>query len=239
MPARKTAAKAAKKAPAKRRNTGRGTPKPDEANRRRPGRPSKIDDVIGQRNGAPWTVFDQVVETMATGGYIETAAAMAGIHKGTIYEWLKIGTDAARRMNAGTVAPAKLTDHEWRCIEFADAVRAAEAEAEMRSLILLAQIAEGGLQAKTTTRKVEIVNGPNNTRVEREVERTEKVETLLPNAQVLEWRLERRHPQKYGRQVHEISGPDGGPIPIESESERVAKVLADLQAFKESQGEAS
>ena len=40
------------------------------------------------------------------------------------------------------------------------------------------------------------------------------------------WLLERRHPEDYGKQRMEISGPDGGPVQVQSLAAEIAAQLA-------------
>jgi transposase len=52
------------------------------------------------------------------------------------------------------------------------------------------------------------------------------------------WKLERRHPERWGRQTrHEVTGPDGGPVEVEGAgidtSKLSMKELADLQTLME------
>lgn len=71
------------------------------------GRPTKFNAEIA----------DDIVKFLAGGGYIETAAAACGIHKDTLYAWLKQGA----RAESG---PKR---------RFSDAVQKALAEAEIRA----------------------------------------------------------------------------------------------------------
>jgi len=44
----------------------------------------------------------------------------------------------------------------------------------------------------------------------------EKIEQAATSGewQAAAWKLERRYPRDYGRRLQEVSGPDGGPIPL-------------------------
>lgn len=232
-PAKKAAAK--KAAPKKR--APRHTAKQTEAERRRRGRPSEIDSVIGKHplTAEPVTVSDRIIETIRLGGYMETAAARAGVHKQTVYGWLETGAKSFKRLNAGTAAPGDLTEHEWRCLEFTEAVDRAEADSEVEQLALLAELGQGGRQLVTTT--VKSTPGAQGA-PDVIVERTTKTETMLPNPQVLMWRLERRHPARYGRTRVEVTGPDGGKIEHEhSADERIMQLVDTVREFKDRIGE--
>jgi hypothetical protein len=88
---------------------------------------------------------EKILLHLRVGAYVETAAACAGIHKDTFYEWMKKG---ARGM-----APYAA---------FAAAVNKAVAESESRDLATILKAAQSQWQAAA-------------------------------------WRLERRFPEKYGR----------------------------------------
>lgn len=171
------------------------------------GRPSKIDQIVRYRDRdgerVPVTAFDQVIGLLRVGNYIETAAASAGVHRETVHAWLRTGAQAvARAATRGLDLddPAlNLTDHEQRCIEFSDAVAEATSSWEVQAIGTLEQLGRGGYQTTRVTIKTERVpdaSQPSGFRHE-EVERTTVTETLPPSAQVLEWRLTRRYPQRY------------------------------------------
>lgn len=123
-------------------------------------------------------VADRIVAAVAAGNYLETAAAFAGISKATLYKWLTRGA----RASSGT--------HR----AFVDAIEKALAQAEVRDVSTIARAATGY-----------------------DVERIK--ETITPTGQVLRetarsrefvwqaaaWRLERKHPDRWGRRV-EVSG---------------------------------
>ena len=88
---------------------------------------------------------EKILLHLRVGAYVETAAACAGIHKDTFYEWMKKG--------ARGIAPYAA---------FAEAVNRAVAESESRDLATILKAAQSQWQAAA-------------------------------------WRLERRFPEKYGR----------------------------------------
>lgn len=180
------------------------------------GRPPKLRQRIATNtDGDPVTVHDRIVSSLAAGNYIETAAALAGVSKQSVYEWLKVGAQASTDVTNRKTTLAKLTQHQRDCIEFSDAVAEAQAQSEVRDVATLAQLARGG--TAVTTKRVKKDAAGNV------VETVETVETLKPDPHVLTWRLERRFPDRWGRRTLEISGPDGDAIPVEV---RVAGLLA-------------
>jgi hypothetical protein len=73
----------------------------------------------------------KLVQAVAAGNYLETAASYAGISKDTLYRWLRRG--------------AKEKQGPYR--DFAEAVRKAMADAEVRDVARVAQAAEKNWQA--------------------------------------------------------------------------------------------
>ena len=178
----------------------------DLPEKRRPGRPPAIDKVVAHVDGRPVTAAQQIVQAVAAGNYMETAAAAAGITKETLYEWLRVGAKAHQK-------DGRLSRHEQACADFSDAIAQALAQSEATDVTRLAQLAAGGLQVRTVTEKANVIQGPAGEQVQM-VERTTKTETLAPNASVVMWRLERRFGKRWGRK-QEITGAEGGPITLD------------------------
>ena len=65
--------------------------------------------------------LDTIVRAIRGGNYVETAAAMAGVSKSTLYDWLKQGA----RAKTGKLK------------EFSDAVNQAQGEAEARDVLTI------------------------------------------------------------------------------------------------------
>jgi len=68
-------------------------------------------------------VASKIIAFVRTGNYIEAAAAAAGIHKDTLYDWLKRGAPGNEESDS---------DDIYR--EFSDAVLQARAEAQIRAV---------------------------------------------------------------------------------------------------------
>lgn len=184
------------------------------------GRPPKLTQVIlTDPDGTKITVHDRIVSSLRAGNYIEASAALAGVTKHSVYEWLKIGAQAHTDVSNGRRRLTDLRKHERDCMTFSDAVAEAQAAAEVRDVAQLAQLANGGAKVKVVTTKK--VDGKVTEVIERE-------EVLPPNPQVIEWRLERRFPDRWGRRRLEVSGPGGEAIPVEA---RVAGIVAAARAF--------
>jgi len=129
----------------------------------------------------------RLIKTMARaigdGAYVETAAALSGISKDTLYRWLRM-------------AEGEHSTPLHR--ELSDAVKKGMARAEQRDLAVIDKAAQQGIW------------------------------------QAAAWRLERKHPDRWGRQSKvqlEHSGPDGGPIELDSRVENLKMLLADPDAL--------
>ncbi len=94
----------------------------------------------------------EIVELLKAGNYIETACAVAGLHKSTFYDWMKI---------------ADASTHKNKYTNFSDAVKKAQAWSEARDVAIIARHSEKYWQAAA-------------------------------------WRLERKYPDRWGRQKLEI-----------------------------------
>lgn len=162
------------------------------------------------------TVFERIVASIRAGNYFEQAAAEAGIGRETGYGWLRLGATTFARLHRELITDAELTNHERRCLAFSDAVAKAEAAWEVNANNIMENLARGGFVQTTTTTKVDAGGAV--------LEVTTKRETLAPNAQVLEWRLQRRYPDRYGQRV-DIAGVPGRPVELTMEER--ARVMAD------------
>lgn len=77
-------------------------------------------------------IIKKIVDAIKAGNYLETASAYAGVSKVTLYNWLKRGARAKRNSIYK---------------EFLNAVEKAQAEAEVRDVLIIAKAAEKNWQA--------------------------------------------------------------------------------------------
>ncbi|MDR3606246.1 MAG: hypothetical protein P4M08_02570 [Oligoflexia bacterium] len=132
-------------------------------------------------------LIDKLAVVIRHGAYIETAAAFCGVHKDSLYRWLKMAAS-----DEATELHHKLND----------ALKRAMAEAEVRDLSVINKAAQEGIW------------------------------------QAAAWRLERKHPERWGRQARlevQHSGVEGQPIEITDRTETLKKILLDptvLVAFE-------
>lgn len=202
----------------------------------RTGRPTKIDAELRRGpDGEKITVADEIVERIRSGASNLDAAQSVGISKSTLQDWLREGARASARRLAGE----KLTAKERRLADFSDREAQALAEWKVEQEIQLGILSTGRERLIVTEKRDSAGNL---------IEKSERREGIEPNAQVIEWRLERRFPEQYGRQRLEITGPEGGPIPLSireqasealaSAAERLAEGLAALQAQRDGSSDA-
>lgn len=122
------------------------------------------------------SVQDEICEYLREGNYLETSAILVGVHKNTVYNWLKDGHKALTMQEQGK----EISDLQRRCVSFLGAIKKAEAEAERMALLTLSSMASEAWQS-------------------------------------IAWRLERRHPDRWGRRTAiEHSTPDGKPLRVQT-----------------------
>lgn len=200
----------------------------------RTGRPTKLTQKLREGpDGAAITVADEIIERIRSGAGTQDAAASVGIARSTLTDWLREGARHAARRLAGE----KLTAKERALADFSDREAQAIAEWKVEQEIQLGLLSTGRSRTIITEKRDSAGNL---------LEKTERTEGIEPNDRVITWRLERRFPEQYGRQRLEITGPEGGPIPLSireqasealtAAAERLAESLAALQAQQEQHG---
>jgi len=197
------------------------TTKPKAPRKRPPTTPSKR----GRGRESKLTIASAttIVNAIRDGQYLNVAAEMAHVHPDTLNGWLLIG--GQRHWEVQDREP---TAHEVACRDFSDAYAHAEAAAEQE---IVAAIRRAGLQPSietTTTTKVnhhvikgEVVESVDSVTTER---------VIPPDVRPLQWFAERRFgPRWRQRQAMEISGPEGAPIPVAVNIDKIITGLASLR----------
>ena len=193
--------------------------------RRGVGRPSGLTDKItvkdpdtGQSRRVE--VYDRLLELMEQGSHVDTAAAMIGVTRATVHDWLKIGADERKRPAA---APS---DHVLLCASFSDDVQAAMHRWRNQAEAILD--AAGRPRTKTTTVTKTIPN-PDDPSTPITVETTTKVEELPADLEAIKYRLNRhtisRDDYRAPAQALEHSGPDGAPMQVEQDATRILDMI--------------
>ncbi|MFA4971966.1 MAG: hypothetical protein WC683_05085 [bacterium] len=99
------------------------------------GRPTKLTPAIQK----------SITDMISLGNYIETASALAGISKNTLYDWLRRGAREKQRLHDNP--RARMKKKEAPFVEFSDSVERALAESESVDIGYIATAAKTQWQA--------------------------------------------------------------------------------------------
>lgn len=170
------------------------------------GAPTGIDSIVAYTDERiPITASERLCEVLRTGDFVHAACEAAHIDQSTYYGWLAKGADAARKFAAGE----RLNANERRYAEFVTTARDAETEGRRRILGAISTHATTGAVVVTKTKKLDARG--------KVIERTIREEHRPADPSSAQWMAERRWPKDWNRrQQLEVSGPEGGPIKIES-----------------------
>lgn len=175
-----------------------------------PGAAKNLRDVVGYREvdgqQVAVTVMDRVEETIRQGCFLHDAAARVGVSIETLRRWITNGNAAAADLLAGRRRLSGMTAHEKRCIELADRVERAEAEAKLVLTGTAMKVARGGFKRIETTRRATGTGPPEVTVKEVEVG---------PDSHMLSWMLAHRFPADFGNRL-EVTGAGGGPVRVDA-----------------------
>lgn len=160
-------------------------PKRSPRKRRGRGRPR-----IAENAARLQAIETTVCEALRAGNYVETAAAYAGVSKDWLYRAMRAGArDAA--------------DHRRTALaHFSDAVKKAEADAEVGGVAIISAAAQDQWAPATKARPRQLLR--------------------KGEWQALAWRLERRHPERWGRR-------GAGALPLD-DFLQAARLVADAAA---------
>lgn len=184
--------------------------------------PSHADNARKAKNpGAPIKLTEDLVRKIYTlisrGAWVETAAAANGVHKDTLYRWLKIGSQKAKGLHRALY----------------DAVHKGAAEAEAGHVVVIEVAGKGVKGDVVRDQDGNVVLDAKGRAI---VAREAKASDWKASA----WFLERRFPKRWGaKQTLEHTGPDGGPIQnadvqmSEEDQKKLDKELADLRKANE------
>lgn len=143
-----------------------------------------------------------IVNDVAAGLPVKTAAMRAGIAERTAWVWLTTGADTLENLKTPGWHPSP---YEQRCVRFLQDIHRARAHAQARSIALIAKAARDPHRKTTTKVKTEREAYIDEHGQERwrmvEVERTTTEEQLPPDWRAEAWLTERRWPEEFGRIV--------------------------------------
>lgn len=182
--------------------------KGDVVGRQRATRPTKTPRpryVPKGKTGRPIRLHAALIEEIASkiedGSPIEAAAISSGVPASTYHSWMGRGREARAVIDAGVALAPK----EAIFLEFLETVEGARAHAMAQAVTAHQRLAFGG-EVLEITEEEDDDGGIRRT-----------VRFSKPDRMALEWYLERSHPKEFGTRRLEITGEDGGPIPIEVE----------------------
>lgn len=139
--------------------------------------------------GLDQTVGQLIIDQVKAGVDLVNAAGVAGVTAAELTGWIREGTMVRHRLGAGADWTKDFTNDQQDQAIFADEIVRAHSAHIATLSVISEQLARGGL-TKTTTRRKTVAGSP--------VELHETVETMLPDADMVKWKLEKLEPQVYG-----------------------------------------
>lgn len=241
----------AKRTAAPRNRSGTGKPRPKLALPKAPGptswtgprKPRDLNEVVRvvpTDGGEPRrvTLVEAACEALRLSANMADAAARCGVDVDTLRAWRRSGARAIGDVLAGRRKLGALSPAERAAAEFHERATQAEQDGQLYLVGLLQREAQGGYAVVKTKVKVERRRQADGSTVEVEVGRETVTETARPNTGTLQWMLANRDPENYGRRRLEVTGADGGPIPMElrSASDSLLEELGRMAAAEEELG---
>lgn len=135
------------------------------------------------------TVGQLIVDQVKAGVDLVNAAGVAGVTSGELAGWIREGTMIRQRLNAGADWSKDFTADQQDQALFADAVVRARSGHISTLSVIAEQMARGGQERTTVRRKT--AGGVL-------VEEVTTVERLLPDTDMVKWKLEKLEPAVYG-----------------------------------------
>lgn len=167
----------------------------------------------GQSVSLTKEMITKLSSMLRMGMYMEGAAAVLGIAKTTLYDWLRRGARGD-------------PTHGGLYIELSNTINKSIAESELRDLNVIDRAAQGTERQQLVTSTFLDAKG-------KEVTETRKTVETKFHWQAAAWKLERKHPKRWGKVDQlEVSGRDGGPIEVEDKSQKVMDVMKDPETIK-------
>jgi hypothetical protein len=144
----------------------------------------------GRRTKLTPEVQKKIVDALSAGNYFEVACEYAGISVSIGMEWLQRGRGEH---------PTKPKAKEFS--DFLEAVTRAQAEDEVHTIARLKKAGQGGeLIEETTYQEPSVIVTKANGDIEERIGKKRTVRRYSsPEPQADEWRMERKHTQRWGR----------------------------------------
>lgn len=163
------------------------------------GRPTKLNDAVQNK----------IVVAIRRGLTYERASQLAGVDYQTFRNWMIRGEQEKERLSEKGARERK---REAPFFEFFEAVQRAEIEGEFTNANVIKDAADGGRQY-TETKTVKVWDSTLKRHII--TEQIETTKTMSPDWRAAAFILERRHPERWTKQIHH-AGPGGGPIEIKT-----------------------
>ncbi len=96
--------------------------------------------MVGRPTKLTSELTEEIAQYLRAGNYIETTAALVGINRDSIYEWLKRGAAEQERLKKNP--RARLRKREELYVEFSDTVKKAQAQSEAMLVGLIGKAAQ-------------------------------------------------------------------------------------------------
>lgn len=139
------------------------------------------------------TVADFIVEQINAGVDPINAAAVVGVDAGEFRAWMREGMLVFAKLNAGADWTKAFTPEQQDAALFAQETIRAHAAHISRLTVVSEQIARGQLPPKVKTVRKSVNGQPT--------EETVTTETMLPDADMVRWKLEKLAPDIYGQKA--------------------------------------
>lgn len=189
--------------------------------RRKQGRPTTFGQPLHPELNID--TADAIVNAVRAGAFIDTAAAAAGIPRGTLNTWLTVGARTATAVASGEKDPDTLTPYEQALRDFSLRINKAFAEWDIEANAQLQQLSRRHV-GKTSTVITRDATG-------QVIEQTTRSEEVEPDWRIIAWRLERKDWGRYGPRLRsEVTGKDGGPIEMADRTSALLDVVREARA---------
>lgn len=173
---------------------------------------------------ADYSIGEFIVDQVRAGVDVVNACGAVGVMPAELQSWMREGTMVRARLNAGARWDGDFTTEQQDLCLFADLVVRASSAHISRLAMISEEMARGILPAKVRTVRKTLAGNV--------VEETVTTEKMLPDGDMLRWKLERLAPTVYGQKatlnvtVTDLTDTDAVGEVVAARMLMVAKALA-------------